>query len=66
MLTDHLTHRQEQICTQWSATIVEQYGSILDIYTVVTLVATETVVAVDRNKHVYKTLQQFASAIGNI
>ena len=40
--------------------------STLDIQTVVTLVTvTEvTVVTLDRNKHVYKTWQQFVSAIG--
>ena len=43
-----------------------QDSAIFNHTTVVTLVATETVVAVDRNKHIYKTLQQFASAIGNI
>ena len=52
-----------------SATVVEQYKSTFDIYTVVTLVTTVTVVtvlAVDRNTHVFKTLRQFVSAIGNI
>ena len=56
-----------------SATVAEQFGSTLDIWTVVTLVKTVTVVTlvtvvavvrVDRNKHVCKTLQQFVSAIG--
>ena len=64
---------QEQTCLHtlhWSATVVEQYESTLDIYTVVTLVTTVivvtvvTVVTLNRYKQVCKTLQQFVSAIG--
>ena len=57
------------------ATVLEQYESTLYTYTVLatvktvtvmTEVAVVTVVTVDRNKHVFKTLEPFVSAIGII
>ena len=45
---------------------VEHYGGKFEIETVVTLETVGTAVTVDRNKHVYITLQQFVSEISII
>ena len=52
------TFWQEQSCLQWSATVIDLYGSTFDKLKVMTLATTVTVVTVvttDRNKHVCKT-----------